>query len=48
MRRLADAKGVQPHEYPLRVVFIDEVFTQQNGMRNANEKLLWTKVCASA
>ena len=48
MRRLADAKGVQPHEYPLRVVFIDEVFTQENGMRNANEKLLWTKVCASA
>ena len=35
MRRLADAKGVQPHEYPLRVVFIDELFTQQNGMRNA-------------
>ena len=48
MRRLADAKGVQPHEYPLRVVFIDDVFTQQNGMRNANEKLLWTKVCAPA
>ena len=34
----------RPHEAPLRVVFIDEPFTQANGMRNANFKLLWTKV----
>ncbi len=34
----------RPHEAPLRVVFIDAPFTQANGMRNANEKLLWTKV----
>ena len=26
------------------MVFIDEPFTQANGMRNANFKLLWTKV----
>ena len=26
------------------MVFIDAPFTQANGMRNANEKLLWTKV----
>jgi hypothetical protein len=44
MRRLADAKGMQPHEHPLRVLFVDEAFSQANGCRNSNEKLLWTKV----
>ena len=44
MRRRAEAKGLQPHECPLRVEFVDGVFTQENGLRNANEKLLWTEV----
>ena len=44
MRRLAKAKGCQPHVYPLRVVFVPEDFSQANGLRNANFKLLWTKV----
>jgi|EP01046_Picozoa_sp_COSAG06_P025965 long-chain acyl-CoA synthetase len=44
MWRLADAKGLQPHEYPLRVDFVDEPFTVENNLRNANSKLMWTKV----
>jgi len=44
MRRIATVKGLQPHECPLRVVLVDEPFTQANGLRNANFKLLWTKV----
>lgn len=44
MRRLGDDKGLQPHEYPLRVDFVDAPFSQDNNMRNANEKLLWMKV----
>lgn len=44
MRRLATEKGCQPHEFPLRVVFVPEVFTPANGLRNANFKLMWTKV----
>eukprot|EP01051_Picozoa_sp_SAG22_P012069 SAG22_NODE_1223_length_5120_cov_7.942442_4_plen_143_part_00 len=41
---IAVDKGLQPHEVPLRVRFVPGKFTQANGMRNANFKLLWTKV----
>jgi hypothetical protein len=36
-----EARG---HQFPLRVVFVPEVFTPANGLRNANFKLMWTKV----
>lgn len=44
MKQLAVAKGLQPHEVPLRVRFVPARFTVENGLRNANFKLLWTKV----
>lgn len=44
MRRIATVKGLQSHECPPRVVLVDEPFTQANGLRSANFKLLWTKV----
>lgn len=41
---LGEEKGLQPHEFPVRAVIVKEDFTQENGMRNANGKIVWTKV----